>query len=407
VIGVYRHSPFCQAELLTSLSHTSRLRSYSSILDTYVDVQVRSLEWHLCPSLQFCATGSFTQACLWDCFAQSGPATRHGWRSGWASVASGGKVFLKLGTRWGERSALRPGRALPPGKEPPVPIVQGVGWAPEPVWTQRVERKILCPCRGSNPGRPVRSQTLYWPSYPAQNKHKLTGVGVDCSTSSYIFCNTHRQHNEGDGRPGFDYRRQNAPEGFTRPLTQQIPAAGVGFPRQASRRSASSLTGSRRLPAPHLTTFADVASPLASVFCVILKFPFTWSEILYRRPGDRRRGAIIVSYATTTLVLAWLLSFFWLRGRRCVDNDVIVLFLPAERSSFGSVVPSFRADENIFTGTQTQDRIRVCGLWPCNLLVETKKLWSCRRSSIGSGLEKPPSQELKPKIIFRSFTFLK
>jgi hypothetical protein len=22
-------------------------------------------------------------------------------------------------------------------------------------------RKILCPCRGSNPGRPVRSQTLY------------------------------------------------------------------------------------------------------------------------------------------------------------------------------------------------------------------------------------------------------
>jgi hypothetical protein len=39
----------------------------------------------------------------------------------------------------GERSASHPGRALPPGKEPPVPIVQEAGWAPEPVWTQRLE----------------------------------------------------------------------------------------------------------------------------------------------------------------------------------------------------------------------------------------------------------------------------
>jgi hypothetical protein len=35
----------------------------------------------------------------------------------------------------GEWSALHPGRALPP-----VPIVQEVGWAPEPVWT-RIEEK--------------------------------------------------------------------------------------------------------------------------------------------------------------------------------------------------------------------------------------------------------------------------
>jgi len=32
-----------------------------------------------------------------------------------------------LGTRWGEWSASRPGRALPPGKGPPVPIVQEAG----------------------------------------------------------------------------------------------------------------------------------------------------------------------------------------------------------------------------------------------------------------------------------------
>jgi hypothetical protein len=31
--------------------------------------------------------------------------------------------------------------ALPPGKVPPVPIVQEAGWAPEPVWTQRLEEK--------------------------------------------------------------------------------------------------------------------------------------------------------------------------------------------------------------------------------------------------------------------------
>jgi hypothetical protein len=39
----------------------------------------------------------------------------------------------------GEWSASGPGRALPPGKGPPVPIVQEAGWAPEPVWTQRLE----------------------------------------------------------------------------------------------------------------------------------------------------------------------------------------------------------------------------------------------------------------------------
>jgi hypothetical protein len=29
-----------------------------------------------------------------------------------------------------------PAALLPPGKGPPVPIVQETGWAPEPVWTQ-------------------------------------------------------------------------------------------------------------------------------------------------------------------------------------------------------------------------------------------------------------------------------
>jgi hypothetical protein len=57
------------------------------------------------------------------------------------------KILLihDLGTGWGEWSASRPGRDLPPGKGPPVPIVQETGWAPEPVWTQRLEEKSFAP----------------------------------------------------------------------------------------------------------------------------------------------------------------------------------------------------------------------------------------------------------------------
>jgi hypothetical protein len=75
-----------------------------------------------------------------------------------------GTTFVRWKKKWNlvpsaaslERSASRPGRALPPRKGPPVPIVQEAGWAQEPVWTQRLEeKKILCPYRGSNPDRPV------------------------------------------------------------------------------------------------------------------------------------------------------------------------------------------------------------------------------------------------------------
>jgi hypothetical protein len=49
--------------------------------------------------------------------------------------------FLTSAPEGGEWSASRLGLALPPGKEPTVPIVQEAGWAPEPVWTQRLEEK--------------------------------------------------------------------------------------------------------------------------------------------------------------------------------------------------------------------------------------------------------------------------
>jgi hypothetical protein len=52
-------------------------------------------------------------------------------------------AFLTSELEGGEWSASRPGRALPPWKEPPVPTVQEAGWAPEPVWTWRLEEKSI------------------------------------------------------------------------------------------------------------------------------------------------------------------------------------------------------------------------------------------------------------------------
>jgi hypothetical protein len=51
----------------------------------------------------------------------------------------------------GEWSASRSGRALPPGKGPPVPIVQEAGWAPEPVWTQMLEEISSAPAGDRTP----------------------------------------------------------------------------------------------------------------------------------------------------------------------------------------------------------------------------------------------------------------
>jgi hypothetical protein len=63
--------------------------------------------------------------------------------------------FLTPAVDGDEWSALHFGRALPLGKGPPVPIGQEAGWAPEPVWTERLEEGSFRPCRGSNLDRPV------------------------------------------------------------------------------------------------------------------------------------------------------------------------------------------------------------------------------------------------------------
>jgi hypothetical protein len=61
----------------------------------------------------------------------------------------------------GQRHA--PAALLPRGKGPPVPIGQEAGWAPDPIWTQRLQEKSFAPVGNRTPiaRRPARSQTLY------------------------------------------------------------------------------------------------------------------------------------------------------------------------------------------------------------------------------------------------------
>jgi hypothetical protein len=76
-------------------------------------------------------------------------ATRHDDARGERRYSS--YSFLTSALDGGEWSASRPDRVLAPGKGPPVPIVQEAGWAPEPVWAQRIEEKSFAPARDRTP----------------------------------------------------------------------------------------------------------------------------------------------------------------------------------------------------------------------------------------------------------------
>jgi hypothetical protein len=65
------------------------------------------------------------------------------------------------GGEWSSRS----GRALPPGERTPGTHCTG-GWVGSRAGLDtKVRGEIVCLCRGSNLGRPVRSHTLYCLSY--------------------------------------------------------------------------------------------------------------------------------------------------------------------------------------------------------------------------------------------------
>jgi hypothetical protein len=77
------------------------------------------------------------------------PATRHGGTWGERSYSSYSFSTSALDGVSGQRHA--PAALLPPGKGPPVPIVQEAGWAPQPVWTQRLEEKSFAPAGDRTP----------------------------------------------------------------------------------------------------------------------------------------------------------------------------------------------------------------------------------------------------------------
>jgi hypothetical protein len=69
--------------------------------------------------------------------------------------------FMTSALDGGEWSASRPGRAFTPGERTPGTYCTE-GWVGPRAGLDTEDRgKIVCACRGSNPGRPARSQTLY------------------------------------------------------------------------------------------------------------------------------------------------------------------------------------------------------------------------------------------------------
>jgi hypothetical protein len=92
--------------------------------------------------------------------------------------ASRGEIYIAPTHSWPRHYMRWEGSVTPrprftPGERTPIPIGQEAGWAPEPVWTQRLEKRIIFLCWESNLARPVCSQTVYWPSYPCDKSYQL------------------------------------------------------------------------------------------------------------------------------------------------------------------------------------------------------------------------------------------
>jgi hypothetical protein len=66
----------------------------------------------------------------WSRWGRGGIAPTHSWLRHYMGVS-------------GQRHA--PAALYPQRKDPPVPIIQETGWAPELVWTQRLEEKSFAP----------------------------------------------------------------------------------------------------------------------------------------------------------------------------------------------------------------------------------------------------------------------
>jgi hypothetical protein len=85
-------------------------------------------------------------------------------RLGWEEVQL--LLILNLSTRWGWVVSIMPQPRSTPRERTPGTHCTGSWAGPRASLDAKARGKILCLCRGSNPDRPVCSQTLYWLSYP-------------------------------------------------------------------------------------------------------------------------------------------------------------------------------------------------------------------------------------------------
>jgi hypothetical protein len=79
-------------------------------------------------------------------------------------------LILDLGTRWGWVVSVTPRPRFNPGESTPGTHCTGCWVGPRAGLDTEARGKILSPLPGiepRSPGRPARSQTLYWLSYPA------------------------------------------------------------------------------------------------------------------------------------------------------------------------------------------------------------------------------------------------
>jgi hypothetical protein len=79
---------------------------------------------------------------------QSSPATRHG--GAWLETRYSSYTFM-TSVLDGVSGQCHFPAAVCSGEGPPVPTVHEAGWAPEPVWTQKLEEKSFSPAGNRTP----------------------------------------------------------------------------------------------------------------------------------------------------------------------------------------------------------------------------------------------------------------
>jgi hypothetical protein len=101
--------------------------------------------------------------------------------SGWGNIAP---THFYVGTKWGWEVSVAPRPCFTPTERTPGTHCTG-GWVGlRPGLDTEDRGKILCIWRGSNPGRPVCSQTLYWLSYRSSDDRMIMKIKYMAGTGN-------------------------------------------------------------------------------------------------------------------------------------------------------------------------------------------------------------------------------